>query len=92
MGEGAIPGEAIGVGVPMVLLTSSRMVSMVTSRMHADVLTAEGEEGRAGTNVCDAEHDDTAGREEEIERVVSIDDDGTFCDSPTKLPENLSSS
>ena len=91
LGEDAIPGEAFGVGVSMVLLASSRMVSMVTSRIEADVSTAKEVDEKAGTNVCDAEHDETAGRED-IERLAGIDDDGTFCDSPTKLPENFSSS
>ena len=80
-------GAIACIGVPITLLTSSRIVSIVISFLTADVSTANDGEEIASITDCNDEQDDT---DCGSERLEDVDDEEMFWDSPTKLLGNFS--
>lgn len=79
------------VGVSILLFTSLRIVSIVTSPVVIDVSNARGEEQSADTKFCEDAQDETDTGTGEAVLLGGIDDEKIFRDSPTKLSGNLSS-
>lgn len=86
LNESPEPGDIICEGVPILQLTSLRMVSMVTFWPTMEVSSTSGGEEDAGEKFCGAERDES---KEEIEQSIDAEDERIF-DSPTKPFGNLS--
>lgn len=79
------------VGVSILLFTSSRIVSIVTSRVVTDVSNARGEEQKADMKLFEDAQDETEAGTRGAVLLIGIDDEKICRDSPTKLLGNLSS-